>query len=116
LDEIEKVGSSRHNGNVHDALLGLIGDETAGRWFDPYIQSNCNFSMISWLMTANDAAGMSAPLKDRCRLIEFPNPGLRHLRSIANTVMKAVYSDLGYDERWFSSLDELELQVLRKAW
>lgn len=116
LDEIEKVGSSRHNGNVHDALLGLIGDETAGRWFDPYIQSNCDFSNVSWLMTANEAAGMSAPLRDRCRLIEFPNPGLRHLPAIANRVLKVVYSDLGYDERWATPLDGLELQVLGRAW
>ncbi len=37
LGEIEKVAASRHNGNVHDVLAGLLERETASNWFDPHV-------------------------------------------------------------------------------
>jgi ATP-dependent Lon protease len=42
LDEIEKVGYSRYNGNVHDVLVGLLETETSSRWFDPYLEATCD--------------------------------------------------------------------------
>ncbi|RST78730.1 AAA family ATPase, partial [Aquibium carbonis] len=53
LDEIEKAGTGRHNGNFHDVLHGLLERETAMRWNDPYIDAPCDLSHISWIMTAN---------------------------------------------------------------
>ncbi|NYZ14851.1 AAA domain-containing protein [Azospirillum sp. RWY-5-1] len=35
VDELEKVGTSRHNGSLWDGLLGLLEPETSRRWLDP---------------------------------------------------------------------------------
>lgn len=75
LDEIEKVGTSRHNGNVHDVLVGLFEPETSSRWHDPYVQANCDLSHLVWLMTANAIEPIPAVLRDRCRVLRFPEPG-----------------------------------------
>ncbi|NVP57584.1 hypothetical protein [Mycoplana rhizolycopersici] len=39
LDEIEMIGTSRRNGNVHDVLMGLFEPETSRRWHDPYLRA-----------------------------------------------------------------------------
>ncbi|MBS3652281.1 AAA family ATPase [Pseudaminobacter sp. 19-2017] len=70
LDEVEKVGTGKHNGNAHDVLLGLFEPETAGRWHDLYVQASCDRSHLSWLMTANEVEPIPSVLRDRCRVLK----------------------------------------------
>lgn len=116
LDEIEKVGTSRHNGNVHDVLVGLFEKETSSRWFDPYVESACDLSHISWLMTANAVAGVPSVLLDRCRVIAFPEPGQEQLHMLAPRILERLYVDAGHDPRWATSLEPYELAALSKNW
>lgn len=116
LDEIEKVGTSRHNGNVLDALLGLLERETASNWHDPYIESPVNLAHVIWIGTANSVEGLSPPLRDRCRILEYAGPDHRHLPILANTVLGEILSEQGLDIRWASPLSGQEIEALARAW
>ena len=116
LDEIEKVGTSRHNGNVHDVLVGLFERETSQRWFDPYVESPCDLSHVSWLMTANTLATVPSVLLDRCRVIAFPEPGAEQLDILAPRLVERIYVDAGHDPRWATPLEQFELAALADHW
>lgn len=116
LDEIEKIGTGRNNGNVHDVLIGLYEPETSSRWHDPYIQAHCNLSHVSWLMTANSIEPIPAALRDRCRILSFPSPGADHLTLIAPRILERLYIEAGYDPRWAAPLEGFELDALARVW
>lgn len=116
LDEIEKVGTSRHNGQAHDALLAFLERETASRFHDPYVQAPCDLSHVTWLMTANSLEGLSAPLRDRCRVIPFPEPGREHLPILSRQIISDILAEQGLDHRWGSPLDGIEIEAVAKAW
>lgn len=116
LDEIEKVGSSRHNGQAHDALLGFLERETACRFHDPYIQAPCDVSHITWLMTANSLDGLSPPLRDRCRIIQFPEPRREHIPVLGSRIITDIVAEQGLDHRWASPLDQIETEAVSSAW
>ncbi|MEO3432382.1 AAA family ATPase [Inquilinus sp. CAU 1745] len=116
LDEIEKVGTSKHNGSALDALLGLLERQSAEVWRDPYIESAVDLSHVIWLATANSLEGLSAPLRDRCRLIMFPEPGVEHLPALAARLLIGVVRDRSLDDRWALPLTGEELCALRRSW
>jgi hypothetical protein len=116
LDEIEKIGTSRHNGNVHDVLIGLFEPQTSSRWSDPYIEANCDLANVIWLMTANATQGIPAVLRDRCRVLEFPVPGADQLEFLAPGILERLYLDTGHDRRWAAPLQDFEIEALRKNW
>lgn len=116
LDEIEKVGTSRHNGNVHDVLVGLLEAETSRRWHDPYVEASCDLSHVSWMMTANALDPVPGVLLDRCRVLRFPEPGPEQVSVLAPRILERLYVDAGHDPRWATPLEPFELEALSAAW
>lgn len=116
LDEIEKVGTGRHNGSVHDVLHGLLERETAKRWHDPYIQAHCDLSHVSWVMTANAVEPIPMTLRDRCRCIRVPEPGPEHLPALCQQILAARCQEKGFDPRWAMPLDGAEVEALSSVW
>lgn len=116
LDEIEKTGTSRHNGNLIDALLGLMEPSSSATWHDPYIQASVDMSHVIWLGTANTMDGIPAPLQDRCRRLVFPVPTEEHLVPLANSVLRTLIAQRGLDPAWALPLDGIEIEALRSAW
>lgn len=116
LDEIEKIGTSRHNGNVHDVLIGLFEPETSSRWHDPYLQAHCDLSHLSWLMTANSMEPIPAALRDRCRILRFPDPEADQLPLFAMRILERLYIEAGHDPRWAAPLEGFELDALASVW
>src|SRR5690606_26771342 len=112
----EKVATSRHNGNVHDVLVGLLEKETSTRWFDPYLEASCDLSHVSWLMTANEVLSIPAVLLDRCRILQFPLPGPEQLTFLAPRILEHLYVELGHDPRWATPLDQVETDALTSVW
>ncbi len=110
LDELEKTGTSRHNGAVGDVLLGLFEPQTSSRWLDPYIQAAADLSHILWIATANTLEGIQVPLRDRSRILRFPDPGLEHLPIIATHLLRAQLIERGLDARWATPLTAVELK------
>jgi hypothetical protein len=116
LDEVEKAGTSRHNGALADVLLGLLEPESARRYLDPYLQSSVDLSHVLWLATANALDGIPAPLRDRCRVVRFPDPTLDHLPVLAAHLLKAIVLERQLDPRWALPLSTLELEHLAGVW
>lgn len=116
LDEIEKIAASRHNGNVHDVLIGLFEPETSRRWHDPYLQAHCDLSHVSWLMTANSLEPIPAALRDRCRILRFPDPKVDQLPLFATRILERLYTEAGHDPRWATPLEGFELDALEGVW
>jgi hypothetical protein len=116
LDELEKTGTSRHNGAVGDVLLGLFEPQTSARWFDPYIQAAADLSHVVWVATANSLDGIQVPLRDRCRILRFADPGPEHLPVIAAHLLRAQLVERGLDARWATPLTAIELEALTAAW
>ncbi len=116
LDEIEKVGTSRYNGQAHDALLAFLEQETACRFHDPYVQAPCDVSHVTWLMTANSLHDLSGPLRDRCQIIQFPEPDRENLPTLARLLMIDILADRGLDHRWATALDPHEIEAVARVW
>jgi hypothetical protein len=116
LDEVEKVGTSNHNGSLLNALLGLLEVESSKAWLDPYVQAPVDLSNVLWIATANSLDGLSLPLRDRCRVLLFPDPEPGHVQVLANRLLKRIVLDRGLDERWAIPLDGIELDALARTW
>lgn len=114
LDELEKAGTSRHNGNVLDALLPLLEPETSARWRDPYV-GQLNASRVIWLATANTVEPIPAPLRSRIRVLRVPDPAPEHVPLLAASIMRDVVRDQGLDERWVQPLDGEEVAALEES-
>lgn len=116
LDEVEKIGTSRHNGSLHDVLIGLFEPETSRRWHDPYLQAHCDLSHVSWLMTANSMEPIPKALRDRCRILRFPDPAADQLPLFATRILERLYIETGHDPRWATPLEGFELDALKSVW
>jgi hypothetical protein len=116
LDEIEKAGTSRHNGNLCDSLLPMLEPRSAACYFDVFIQSEVNLSAIVWIATSNDPALLPRPLRDRCRVLAFPSPAVEHLPTLARSILTHIIVDRGLDLRWVEELSGEELSALANAW
>ncbi len=116
LDEIEKTGTGRHNGNPLDVLLAFFEAETARRYHDPYVQAACDLSHVSWLTTANTVTDLPRPLRDRCRVLQFPDPGPEHVALLADRILRDLHAELGLDARWHLPLQPDEMTAIANAW
>lgn len=115
MDEIEKVGVSRHNGNLHDVILSMLEPETSKMWTDPFVQGHCDVSAVNWVMTANSLTGLPSPLLDRLRIVHVDAPDLTHLPQLSTTMLRELSASQGHPD-WHQPLDQMELQMVGKAW
>ncbi|WP_374379352.1 AAA family ATPase [Dongia sp.] len=116
LDEVEKVGTSKHNGSLLDALLSMMEPQSSERWHDPYIQAGVDLRHVLWIGTANSMNGIPAPLRDRCRRIVFPSPTPEHLLPLANRILVSLYEEQGLDAVWATPFDQVEIEAMQSAW
>jgi hypothetical protein len=116
LDEISRAATGHHNGSLVDALLSMLEPASACRHLDPYLQTECDLSAVIWLGTCNDLKNLPTPLKDRCRVISFPSPGLDHMPTLANALLRRAVEDLGLSAAWATGLDGVELEALAGTW
>lgn len=116
VDEVEKAASRTDHGRLWDALLPFLEGETASTYPDPALQVDLDLSAVSFVMTANSVAGLPAPLVDRCRVINFPEPAKEDLASLLPGLVRDHARDLGLDQRWIEPLDQDEAATLRRLW
>jgi hypothetical protein len=112
LDEIDKTADGRKNGNMLDVLLGMLEPSSARIWWDPYLETRVNLSRVIWLATANALEPLPAPLKDRCRIMRFPEPGPGHLAALANRL----FSELVGKDPFQQPIQPDELDALARHW
>ena len=95
LDEIDKAHDGhREGGGIAAYLLPLLEPETASRQYDSFLKTECDFSRVSWLCTANTLSGISNPLRSRLRILFVPQPRREHLPNVCTSVIAEL------EERW----------------
>ncbi|OCB03452.1 hypothetical protein BBC27_07775 [Acidithiobacillus ferrivorans] len=97
LDEVDKASSGGGNHqNVQEVLLTLLERDTATRFVDEYLSYlQVDLSRVSFVATANDRSGMSAPLLSRFQVMEVPTPSHVQRRTIARNVYLDMVASMG---------------------
>jgi hypothetical protein len=116
IDEIEKAGTGRHNGNLVDTLLAFLDRGNAAKYRDPALEAEVDLSWVSYVMTANSLEGIPLPLRDRCRIVPIPDPSWKHVGDLVKHIVEDIAVEQGVDSRWHPPLAQDELDVVRKAW
>lgn len=115
VDEIEKAGTSHHNGNLWSSLTPFLEHETSARYHDPSLDAQADLSWVSYIATSNDDTLLPAPLRDRFRVIVVPLPTLAHLPALAANVVAEIEKRDG-TAGWNAPLASDELHVIGQAW
>lgn len=116
VDEIEKSGTSRHNGNMQDAMLPLLEPTTSRCILDPAIELPVDLSEVSYIATANGLDGISSPLLNRFRVLTIPAPGPEHLPVVAKQIVADLRAERNTDATWMPDLDGEELAIVADHW
>lgn len=116
LDEIEKTGTSSHNGSLLHALLPMLERHTASAYFETALETNVDLSAVSFLATANDLSKLPDPLRDRFRVLHMPNPGLEHLDALVDGIVLDVLDERGVPTAFMQMLAPDEVEVVGAAW
>ncbi len=96
LDELEKVGDSRHNGNPFDVLLQVLEPQNARMFYDECLQVNVDLSHLILLATANSIEGIPEPVRDRFVVLNVNDPTPADLEVMARQLWNAEMSRYGY--------------------
>ncbi len=56
------------------------------------------------------------PLRDRCRVIQFPEPRPEDLPALIRQITADILADQGLDQRWILPLDDVEAAAIEEAW
>ncbi len=108
LDEIDKVGDGKHNGNVQDVALHYFDPTTNDKVYDDYLKANVNLSGVLWICTANDIDCISTPLLDRLTIVTVDYPLPEHGPMILETILREFEKSVGVDGEQSSLADYLE--------
>lgn len=116
LDEIDKVGEGRQNGNLVDGLLSMLEPLNSSGIFDPYLEGEVDLHRVLWLATANDAGTLHPALLDRFRILEMPDPRADDLLAVLPGVTSAVAGRRGLSSEWIAPFDAIELETIADLW
>jgi hypothetical protein len=116
IDEIEKTGTGKTNGNLLDAILPMWEPKTSSRFFDVFIQSEVDLSGVIWIATCNNSALIPRPLRDRCRILNFPSPTVEHLATLSRSIITRIIAERSLDPRWVEQLSVDELSAIKNVW
>jgi ATP-dependent Lon protease len=115
IDEIEKAGTRSDYGRFWDCLLGFLEPETA-HYPDPALQVAVDLTHVSYIATANSLDPLPAPLRDRFRTVEFPEPRAADLDALLPAAIADYASDRQMDARWIAPLAAWERDLIGERW
>jgi len=116
LEEIDKTGSRQEYGRLQDVLLTMLETSTAASIHDYFLSGPVNLSAVCWIATCNSLSKISAPLKDRFRILPFPSPSELHLEQFAGALVRSIAAERYLDSRWIEPLNRQEIEAIRDHW
>jgi hypothetical protein len=116
LDEVEKIGVGRNNGNLVDVLLSMTEPVSSTRIFDVYLEGEVDLHRILWLATANDLSPLHPALLDRFRILEMVDPKAGDLLAILPRVISDVAERRGLPAEWIAPFDAVEMDIIADLW
>lgn len=114
LDEIDKVGSSSHNGNVQDALVTILDQDQNDKFVDRFVDIPVDLSQIQFITTVNDINVLSEPLRNRMAVIEVPGYSESEKFDILkNFIMPSVFNEYNIHEHEVNLSDDAIKQFIK---
>ncbi len=111
LDELDKAHDLQRNDvGIQSYLLGLVEPETAARHRDVFLKTECDFTGVLWLATANSLRSIAPALLTRFRVLMVQQPRVEDLGVLARNVIKDMANRWGIDRAVLPELQELDLQ------
>ena len=111
VDELDKAGSHAYNGDPHRAFYALLDPSDSRAFTDEYLGFPVDASKVLWVMAANDADLLPAPILDRLMVLHVPDPDAGHRVSIA----ASIYAEANEARRSFFDKDPGPAVVERLA-
>lgn len=113
LDEIDKT-SSDYKGDTSSALLEVLDGEQNAYFMDHYFEVPVDLSSVLFIATANDAASIPEPLRDRMELIEVNSYTENEKFHIAKLYLVSKQLEKnGLKKRQFKITDEAIYKIIR---
>jgi hypothetical protein len=97
VDELEKAGGSRRNGDVKATLLAMLERDTARNWFDPCLQAPIDLSHINWIAGTNTLDGIPDALLSRFDVVQCEAPTVEDWPIIRTNMLRNIADGLGID-------------------
>lgn len=111
IDEIDKAGGSRTNGDARATLLSLLANETRSRFRDEALSVEIDTSHVTWIATANSFEGLSQPLLSRFRIVHLPAPPASAAERVLGVGLAEFAREKGVE---MTALPELQREVRRE--
>lgn len=93
LEEIDKAGGSARNGDPLSVILTMIERSTAHAYYDRCLMAPIDLSHVNWIMTANDASRLPAPLRSRLDIVEVARPDPEHFDGLVGNILRDLARD-----------------------
>ncbi|MEG7978992.1 MAG: AAA family ATPase [Mollicutes bacterium UO1] len=87
VDEIDKMGESKHHGDPAAAFLEILDPEQNENFRDHYLELPVDLSQIMFICTANRIETIPEPLRDRMEIIEIASYTKNDKRVIAENYL-----------------------------
>ncbi len=116
IDEIEKAATRSDHGRLWDCLLGFLEPETNARYPDPALQTNLDLSHVSYVATCNSIEPLPSPIRDRFRVVHFPNASARDLDALLPAIIADLARERGLDQMWVPPLNGWEREAVGFCW
>ncbi len=116
IDEIDKASTRTDYGRLWDSLLGLLEPETSSSYPDPALQIPLDLSHVSYLATANVLDPLPSPLRDRFRIVKFPQPTVHDLDALLPALLRSLAAERNLDDRWLLPFSDDERAIINRAW
>ena len=114
LEEIDKAGGSARNGDPLSVILTMIERSTARAYYDKCLMAPIDLSHINWIMTANDASRLPAPLRSRLDIVEVTGPGPEHFDALVANILRDLAHRWEVPETALPAIEPPEEELVRR--
>ena len=112
VNELDKAGTSSHNGNFHDALLQLLEPSTASCYYDDCLEARLDLSHVNYVAIANSLLTIPKPLLSRFEVILAGEPDIEGYKKAIAYSRVGYAKELGVDVRMLPEFDAEHIEVM----